>query len=79
MKYGYRVLKKNLEAYDNGEDLDSDDVFSGSLLLDQLRAQQILPYDTMIMLSVDSAQLYASKDSDCWMGIATLLNLPPDI
>jgi hypothetical protein len=79
MKYGYNVLKKNLEAYDNNEDLDSTDIFSGLLLLEQLRAMQISDYDTMIMLSVDGAQLYESKDSDCWMGIATILNLPPHL
>jgi hypothetical protein len=35
--------------------------------------------DMVLMLSIDGAQLYQHKQSDCWIYIWVLLNLPPDI
>ena len=39
----------------------------------------IMQRDIVIMVSLDGAQLYESKESDCWMYIWIIANLPPDI
>jgi Transposase family tnp2 len=35
--------------------------------------------DVMIQISLNGAQLYADKDSDCWIFICVIHNLPPDL
>ena len=35
--------------------------------------------DTVLMISMDGAQLYESKQSDCWIYLWVILNLSPDI
>lgn len=39
--------------------------------------KDILPDDVVLMFSIDGAQLYASKSSDCWFVIWVLFDLPP--
>ena len=38
----------------------------------------IKPQDIVLMISLDGAQLYDSKESDCWIYIWIIVNLPPD-
>ena len=38
----------------------------------------IREHDFVLMVSLDSAQLYDSKESNCWMYVWVILNLPPD-
>ena len=38
----------------------------------------IKPQDIVLMVSLDGAQLYDSKESDCWIYIWIIVNLPPD-
>ncbi|KIJ06804.1 hypothetical protein PAXINDRAFT_32296, partial [Paxillus involutus ATCC 200175] len=34
--------------------------------------------DIVLMVSLDGAQLYEHKDSDCWMYVWIIVNLAPD-
>ena len=38
----------------------------------------IKPQDIVLMVSLNGAQLYDSKESDCWIYIWIIVNLPPD-
>lgn len=42
-----------------------DDVFSGQAYLDAIQKHRIGPDDTLIMFSIDGAQLFENKKSDC--------------
>jgi hypothetical protein len=59
-----------LEVYDN--------VLSGEAYWSTAENGSIREYDTVLMLSIDSAQLYQNKKSDCWIYIWILLDLGPD-
>ena len=66
-----------------GRDVDSpeyvyDDIFCGSDYLDAVQNGDINDYDTVVMLSIDGAQLYRNKKSDCWIYIWIILDLAPD-
>lgn len=47
--------------------------------LDAVRSGRIQPEDTVLMLSIDGAQLYAHKASDCWIYIWILFDLDPKL
>jgi hypothetical protein len=47
--------------------------------LDAVRSGRIQPEDTVLMLSIDGAQLYAHKASDCWIYIWILFDLDPEL
>lgn len=55
-----------------------DDIFCGSDYLDAVRKGAINDYDTVVMLSIDGAQLYRNKKSDCWIYIWIILDLAPN-
>ena len=55
-----------------------DDVFCGQAYLDAVTQNKIQQNDILLMLSIDGAQLYESKDSDCWIYIWIILNLSPE-
>ena len=38
----------------------------------------ITEHDIVVMVSLDSAQLYSNKESNCWIYVWVILNLPPD-
>ena len=42
-------------------------MYSSSILIDVAMCGDLTPSDTNLMLSIDSAQLYESKQSDCWI------------
>ncbi|KIL55577.1 hypothetical protein M378DRAFT_90704 [Amanita muscaria Koide BX008] len=59
-----------------------DDVFHGAEYLDAIRAAragQIRDNDILLMYSIDGAQLYCDKESDCFFSIWVILNLSPDL
>jgi hypothetical protein len=65
------------------EDIDQadyiyDDILSGSDYLNAVEAGEIKDYDTVLMLSIDGAQLLRNKKSDCWIYIWIILDLAPD-
>ena len=61
----------SIETYNN--------VYMSSILIDAAVHGDLTPDDTVLMLSIDGAQLYESKKSDCWIYIWVLLDLAPDL
>ena len=55
-----------------------DDIFCGWDYLEAVEKGRIEEYDTVVMLSIDGAQLYRNKKSDCWIYIWIILDLAPD-
>ena len=55
-----------------------DDIFCGSTYLQGVYNGTITPDDTLLMISINSAQLFESKESDCWIYIWIILELSPD-
>ncbi|KAK2462167.1 hypothetical protein APHAL10511_005799 [Amanita phalloides] len=55
------------------------DVLHGLEYLKACCAGKITPDDTLLMFSLDGAQLYHDKESDCWFAIWVVLNLSPDL
>ena len=55
-----------------------DDFYSGVDYLDAVSEEKIKNGDTILLFSLDGAQLYEHKQSDCWIYIWVILNLSPD-
>lgn len=55
------------------------DFFDGSDYLRAYMDKKILSGDMVLLLSMDGAQLYRNKTSECWMYIWVILDLAPDI
>jgi hypothetical protein len=55
-----------------------DDILSGEDYIGLVEDGTIKEYDTVLMLSIDGAQLYESKASDCWIYIWILVDIAPD-
>ena len=55
------------------------DFFDGEAYLNAIRAGDIKRDDTVIMLSLDGAQLYRNKVSECWFYIWIILDLAPEL
>ncbi|KAG2062347.1 hypothetical protein BDR06DRAFT_978729 [Suillus hirtellus] len=55
-----------------------DDIAMGYDYLDMVLYGHIKQNDIVLMVSLDGAQLYESKQSDCWMYIWVIINLAPD-
>jgi hypothetical protein len=55
------------------------DTTCGRDYLCAVQAGTIKNDDILVQLSLDSAQLYQDKDSDCWIFIYIIHNLPPDM
>lgn len=56
-----------------------DDYCCSSLYLDSVESKDIREGDTVLMFSIDGAQLYSHKSSDVWIWIWVLLDLPPEL
>ena len=55
-----------------------EDFYSGSDYLENVRNGKIQDDDIVLMLSIDGAQLYAHKSSDCWIYLWVIMDLPPN-
>jgi len=55
------------------------DIFHGDVYRDAVRSGKIKDDDMVLMLSIDGAQLYKSKQSDCCIYIWVILDLAPDL
>jgi len=55
-----------------------DDILCGQAYLDASKEAPINEYDTVLMLSIDGAQLHRNKKSDCWIYIWIIVDLGPD-
>ena len=56
-----------------------DDIHHGTNYIEAVNKGQIKDNDDVIGLSLDGAQLYHDKPSDCWIFIWILFNLDPDL
>ena len=55
-----------------------DDFYSGIYYIKAVSEEKIKSGDTILLFSLDGAQLYEHKQSDCWIYIWVILNLSPD-
>ena len=55
-----------------------DDILCGDAYLNLVDGGKISKYDSVIILSIDGAQLYKSKKSNVWIYIWILLDLAPN-
>jgi hypothetical protein len=62
----------------NGEIDEWSDIFYGQEYLDAVQSGKINDEDIVLLMSIDGAQLYQSKESDCWIYIWVILDLSPD-
>ncbi|KAF9646246.1 hypothetical protein BDM02DRAFT_3130490 [Thelephora ganbajun] len=72
--------RKTQDELNRNEDADYlyDDIFCGLDYLEAVENGQVNDYDTVVMLSIDGAQLYRNKKSNCWIYIWIILDLAPD-
>jgi hypothetical protein len=61
----------------NGNILSYKDFFHGGDYLEAIREGRIKEGDPVLMFSIDGAQLYRSKASDCWIYIWVIFNYDP--
>lgn len=79
MSYRARCTLQLLKELENGWDLPLiKDYTYGSQYLEAARDHLINDDDIFVMLSMDGAQLYAHKQSDCWIYIWVILEMDPE-
>ena len=78
MSYRWTKTQEERTRDRDADDYIYDDVFCGSDYLEAVEKGDIGDHDTVVMFSVDGAQLYRSKQSDCWIYIWIILDLSPD-
>ena len=81
IRYRERRTKDLLdELNNNGGNLSTyDDILCGSDYLDEVISGNIQSGDMVLMLSINSAQLYQKKASDTWIYIWVVLDHAPDV
>ena len=72
------------ECMNNGGEIPAfEDIFSGEAILAAIERGDIVSdetrNDTLLGLSIDGAQLYRSKKSDCWIWIWVIFDYAPDM
>jgi hypothetical protein len=75
MLYRRRKTQEELLCDRDAEDYVYDDIFCGSAYLEAVENGEIGDEDTVVMLSIDGAQMFRNKKSDCWMYIWIILDL----
>jgi len=79
MRHRVTETEKILEALRAGQDLNEyKDIYSGSDYLDAVQSGKIKDDDMVLMMSIDGAQLFENKQSDCWIYIWVVMDLSPD-
>lgn len=79
LRYGARVTQEVLTEIRNNKEIGIyRDVYHGSDYISSFSEGKIGPYDTILNFSLDGAQLYRDKESDCWYLIFVNLSLPPE-
>ena len=77
MRYCERCTTALLQQLDTGINT-YNDIISGQDYLDAVTDSWICSHDTVLVMSINGAQLYRSKKSDCWIYIWVVVDLPPD-
>jgi hypothetical protein len=67
------------ELQETGTIAEYDDIYQGSDYLRAVNEGRITANDMVLLLSIDGAQLYQSKHSDCWIYIWVILDHAPDM
>lgn len=75
----YHRAERTAERLASGQPEVYDDFTAGSDYLAAVRNGQIRENDIALMFSIDGAQLYEKKQSDCWIYIWVILNYAPDL
>jgi hypothetical protein len=80
MRYRERKTQEILDNLEHNEGVlfSYDDFYFGSDYLNAVMRGNIGPEDTVLLFSMDGAQLYQNKTSDCWIYIWVVLNYSPD-
>jgi hypothetical protein len=80
MEYRNRRTAEVAEELDANDGINNafEDFLHGSDNLDAVSDEHITSDDIVLLLSIDGAQLYASKQSDCWIYIWVVLDHSPD-
>lgn len=63
---------------ENGHKQSWNDFIDGTDYLEVVAAGKITNEDIVLMMSIDGAQLYKSKASDCWMSIWVVFDRSPE-
>lgn len=82
MRYWWDFTKDLLAkiAANPNQQLDTyNNIFSGMEYLQAIKNGHITEDDMVLMFSMDGAQLYKLKKSDCWIYIWVILNHSPDV
>jgi hypothetical protein len=80
MGHQARVMEPLLANLRTGGSIETyDDFYTSSILIDAAMQGDLTPKDTVLMLLIDGAQLYESKQSSCWIYIWVLFDLVPDL
>ncbi|KIK74860.1 hypothetical protein PAXRUDRAFT_19473 [Paxillus rubicundulus Ve08.2h10] len=79
MRYLWEHTQKVLDDLQqlNGDILVVDDIVMGWDYLSAVLDGDIKEHNIVLMVSLDGAQLYDSKESDCWIYIWVILNISP--
>jgi hypothetical protein len=81
MRYWNRKTEANHAKFNQnpGKSIDVyEDIYDGYQYLEAVRSGLIKEDDTLVLFSLDGAQLYHDKDSDCYFFVWIILNLSPD-
>ena len=79
MSYRWRKTEElRRERTETGEPGLYDDILCGEAYQDLVNDGVVGEYDTVLMLSIDGAQLYDNKQSDCWIYIWIVVDIAPD-
>ncbi|TFY76397.1 hypothetical protein EWM64_g7614 [Hericium alpestre] len=80
MQYCSKCMQEIIAELEANHRIDVyDDLCHGTDLLNAVKQGNITDNDTILLFSIDGAQLYQNKASDCWMYIWILLDLAPDV
>jgi len=80
MGYQDRKMKElflALAALEDDLDAVYDDILCGEDVMKLTETLNLTSHDTMIIFSLDGAQLYQDKKSDTWIGIWIIINYDP--
>ena len=79
MHYGENKMDEIMKEFQAGSSgiVNYEDWCHGSDFLKAFHEKHLKKGDPILMFSIDGAQLYCNKTSDCWMYICVIFNLDP--